>query len=820
MYTQLRIRTAIWSSLALFLLIGAAWAQTPNVTLSASRVAPDTVVTLRARGLEPETPFQLELRRSDGTTSVEELASNPRGNLASSFTPAQEGMWIVRLRGPGVHSIFGLAVTAPVETTPVETADPVEAAPRPDAFRIEDDDVVAMLEGDPVWRLTFTPDSGPTGPLFEGDTTLWVPHGLSLLAVDPATGAVVQRTVVPAPVTTLEADGEDLVVGVTHESGHSADLRVRAGVASEAVRFGTHVEAFGWLRNEGDVADPLARLEIDPTNPWLYFFGGRALERDTAGVEEGTGRRADLDAETGDDVAPLAFTDLYQQAIEHGQTFFDLAGIGAELYAAGEESLASRALDAAFRDFADRGYDPGLLTEPQLQTAYAFPLAQLQEAIANGDRAAASFWAPWAYRMAGGSISESRQALRDYASMLRAGGDRQGASLWSARAGELLQTRIGAVVDRAFLGIAQVGWLAVLAMISAGVLLYLALTAKYWRPQSLHLRQRREAGRKLRPWARAVSIRFFSFTEKLVLLLLLAGTLALGGLVAWDANATVPDVAGSGTLASAPAREFVAGLDGDPTRTAFVSGYVAQVVGDDSAARIAYRDAGDFAPAVNNLAALDGEERLYQRALELAPGLPAPRYNLGRITSPSPFHETYRPGQPLLTVPSTADLKIATAGPWRASVAGAFTAPWAELRTTTPGIPVWLWTVVLALFFVVTIAVVVALAIPRPRVARSAPRTLLYHGFALLVPGTGLADELWGVLLLAPWSILGLDLFLQWTGAASPLGIDYSTASWALIVIYAVNLVAFVVEFLSYRRRMRELKKRDPELARRFGLRA
>lgn len=802
--------------------IGVAWAQTPTVTLSASRVSPDTQVTLRATGLSPESDVQLELRRPDGATDLRELTSTASGALTTTFTPTTEGMWIVRLRGNGVHSIFGLAVTdreaaEPAADTTTNTAtatepslaeptapgatDPIpegqvptaETAPEPpDDFRIDGADVVALLDGEEVWRLTFTADSGPTGPLLSGDAALWVPHGLSLLAVDLATGVVLERSPVPAPVTSLEHDGPELVVTSRFEDGVTTELRMVAGVPDDVVRFGTQTEAFGWLQREAAVADPAARLDVDPTNPWLYLFAGRAQQ----------------------DV------ERYEQAIEQGQTFFDLAGIGAALYAEGEEALANRALDAAFRDWADRGYDPDLLTESALRQAYDFPLLHLQEALAAGDRAAAGFWAPWAYRMAGGSVGASRQALRDYAALLRAAGDREGASLWSARAGELLRTRVGAVMDRAFLGLAGVGWWAVLALIVASLLLYATLTAKVWRPQTLHLRHRAESGRQPKSWARSLGLRFFSFTEKLVLVLLFIATLAMAGLATWNTQGELPTVAGSGTLASAPARAFVDGLDGDPVRVAFVEGYSAQVAGDTQAARAAYQAAGDFAPAINNLAALEGEERLYQRALETAPGLPAARYNLGRITSPSPFHDAYRPGQPLLVAPSTADLKIAVAGSWRTAIAEAFVAPWGDLRTTTPGVPVWLWTIVVALYFLIGLALLVALVIPRPRVARNAPRTLLYHVLAVAIPGTGLADELWGVLLLAPWSILGLDALLQWTGAGSPLGLDLTTTLWALAAIYALNLLAFVVEFLSYRRRMKELKKANPELARRFGLRA
>ena len=41
----------------------------------------------------------------------------------------------------------------------------------------------------------------------------------------------------------------------------------------------------------------------------------------------------------------------------------------------------------------------------------------------------------------------------------------------------------------------------------------------------------------------------------------------------------------------------------------------------------------------------------------------------------------------------------------------------------------------------------------------------------------------------------------------------------ALIVIYVINLVAFLVELASYRRRMTALKQNDPQTARDYGMR-
>src|SRR5690606_34230725 len=91
----------------------------------------------------------------------------------------------------------------------------------------------------------------------------------------------------------------------------------------------------------------------------------------------------------------------------------------------------------------------------------------------------------------------------------------------------------------------------------------------------------------------------------------------------------------------------------------------------------------------------------------------------------------------------------------------------AALVDASPIATRWLWTVAVVAFLAWVAWTVLSLFFPRPQAARTAPRTFLYHVLALLLPGSGLADELWGVLLLVPWSIFGIDLLLPPTGLAA-----------------------------------------------------
>jgi hypothetical protein len=139
-------------------------------------------------------------------------------------------------------------------------------------------------------------------------------------------------------------------------------------------------------------------------------------------------------------------------------------------------------------------------------------------------------------------------------------------------------------------------------------------------------------------------------------------------------------------------------------------------------------------------------------------------------------------------------------------------------------LPDWALQLIGVILLVLAVGSLLWLIVPRPASTRLAPRGFMYELLAVLIPGTGLADEVWGLFLLAPWAaILGV-LALYNSGYASlaptlfapssPLGLARAPAwielgsleLWllgALAMIYAVNLLAWFLEFIGYRRKLR-----------------
>ena len=740
--------------------------------VSPQLVAPGGTLQATGSDLEPGAVVVLTLTDPAGSRRSVQLEADAAGRIRYATRLNELGEWQLSLEAPERSESFVVTVAS------AEDAPPPEAAET--EVKFEERDLVARVAGDRLWLLHFPPGSGPIGDVLALDDRAYAGIGNSVLELDVTAGTVDERWIVSGPVADLSADEPDddaiLAVTVARHDGIRERFTITPEGVEETVRFGTAPEVFDWLKTEAAVPDAAERLERDPTNPWLYLeLPALRLTDDPVGARE-----------------------QLRGAIVEGRTFYDLAGVSHALETAGQRDLAREAFDAAMFDFAARGYEPALLRDQDLAKAYRFPLEPFRQALADNDLSAAEFWAERLV-VATPRVPGAEQALNAYAARLVDMGEEARASFWRREAARL-NTIGGARGLEAFtLVLARNGWGNVLALLLASIALHLTLIAKYWTVQGEDLARSRRGH-----LARLFAIRYYGFAEKLVLVALYALILAFAGLAMWaERGRDMPLQLRSGTLANAEARSYLATADWEGTRADFIRGYAAQVAGERDVAARHYEAAGDYPAALNNLGALLGDESFYQRAVGLQ-DLPEARYNLGRQTRGFVFHERYRPAQPVLAVPHDGDFQQAMAGDWEASVARAFANPWRTFAGAEPwGLPSWAFQVLLVLFLAVAVLTALLLLWFRPRKSRRARRTSAYHLLALLVPGSGEADEAWGLLLIVPWALLSGHLLSRYLGWNYDLGFAPVTAWIVLGVIYVVNTVAFGVEFLAYRRRLK-----------------
>jgi len=651
-----------------------------------------------------------------------------------------------------------------------------------------------------VEEVTPAGDAAETGTMEPLDLTL---QGAYLL-VRNTDGVVQRRFALPAPAIAVEPTEADRVrVTVAYQDGTEGVLDVSFEAADVPVRFGTDPAIFTQVREaasavpEAGVAAAAAR---DPTDPWLALAAWRAAPS--------AEQEARLDA-------------LLTAA--QGVPFFETFAVAGELLEAGLVEEATRLLDAATRDFAARSYDPRLVTHPTLRSAYGLPDVLLTAALDRGDGAAARTLAPYAWRFAAPSMPSGLEALERHADLLTVRGEVEDAATWRERLGALRAGTLADGLDRFILALANLGWWSPVALLAGTFLLWLVLLAKAWRARTLLARQRVERGGSRRPLGRLWVPRYASTTEKLVLLTLLALAGLSVSLAHWNDVRNQPALAlQSGTFASEPAYDATRALPDGP-HAAWLRGLADVQRGDRKAALDAWTSAGAFAPTLVNRAVVQGappDAALLERALDVDPGHAEARYLLGRGDDPSVWHATTLPDAPRYAMPTLVDVTLAQAGDWRVALAETLRAPWRTLPEAVPaGLPTWTWWTMLGAYGLLLILIALNLFVPRPRLTRNAPRTFAYHLGALLVPGSGHADELWGVLILIPWSILGVDALLTWqSGTTGPLGIDATLEHVILAILFTVNLIGFTIELLSYRERMWRLRETNPDLAHAFGL--
>ncbi len=658
--------------------------------------------------------------------------------------------------------------------------------------RLEQGTLTAIEDDQTKWTLDFPSGSGETIGIAEFDDVVFLGHGNNVLKINRDTGNIEQRFIVSGQVTEVGGAREILSIESRVDEGLTETFTIQNDELQETVRFGNEADLFNWLNAEANVDNITARLAQDTTNPWLYVKV--ATETTDAGQQR----------------------NFYREALNTSQTFYDQAKLATHLLNNNQTELANEAMDKALKDFAARGYDPRLLRDEATMQRYGFPIAEFEEAIAQRDTAKGDVYAKWLSYFVSPDNTTVNNLMQRYANVLSQQGNREGADLVRSYTEGAKLTRVDNILGTLANALGRAGWYGVLSLLAAIVGLWLTLLFKYWSPHSLLNKRRQAAKKSVSPFSRLLSIRYYSFTEKVFLVLLFASMLVLAALASWNerGRAVASETAfNGGTFSGSVAQNALVNLPDNPSSN-FIRGYAAQLAGNTEEATRFYQQAGNFGPALNNLAAITRDEATFR----LAGNLPEAKANLGEEVTLSAW-QSIAP-KPLLVTPALSDLRAAAAGGWLDALRSVFVNPWTGLQNARPAnIAPWFWTLLQTLFLLFALVAVLWLFVPRPRLAANAPRNILYHLFSLLIPGSGLADEMWGIVLIVPWAVVGLDVLSDLLGWGLDIGINLNTGYIILAAIYLINLVAFIVEYNSYLRRMKGLRQSNPDLAREYGMR-
>lgn len=663
-------------------------------------------------------------------------------------------------------------------------------------FSIVDSNLLAKQTDNAIWSLDFAANSGETASdIIQQEDIVYLGHGNSLLRIDSKTGKILARWLLSGQIVSLSESNDLISIDVKIDNNTTENFILGNNTLDRIPLFNSNPNLYSWLENEANVANPAARLAQDSTNPWLYLKAGQA--------------NADSTEAKG----------LYNNALATSNSFYDAAGISRQLLDEGQNALSTKAFSMALNDFAARGYDPRLLTDMDLHESYNFPLKALNTAVAQGNSAKATVLAEQLKYFLSPNSPEVRASLVNYADLLKQNGNKDEANNWRKIAKSSNQTTISNVLDKIFASLANVAWYAALATLLSTLALHLVLLFKYWKPQSVILNRKREAGKKPSPVARLLAIRYYSTTEKLVLSLILATTVLLAGLGTWNDKASdLPKAISSGNYANASVQNFVNTANLSTQQGAFIKAYAAQAKNQISDAEKYYKEAGNLPQALNNLAILTNDSSLFTETLKYAKNLPEALLNSGKEVTGFDFQKDFLNNSPVLSVPNKEDFQAALSGSWQDATAKTFTSTYL-LNANPFGLNPIVWKIILGLFAIYTLINLLWILWPRPRMARNAPRSFLYNILSFLIPGSGMADEMWGILLLLPWAIFGLDAISRFFGLGFEInGLSLRLDYFVLGAIYIINLISIVVEFLSYRRRMNKLKEDDLDLAREFNL--
>jgi tetratricopeptide (TPR) repeat protein len=675
----------------------------------------------------------------------------------------------------------------------------------------------AKRSGVILWRIAPAPASVVTVP-----RGVLVADGASVTLRAAETGQVLERSFLSGKVMLLEPSGTDVRASVQLDSGIREGFTLRGTKPVERVTYPPSKALLGTLEPDRNLnlTQLRAMVNLDVNNPLLLANFAAALERDKQ---------------------PAKALEQFRKALAKSEPFFVSIRLAALLERFNQPELADDALRRARVQYAKSGYDPAFRVNQSALAAWGDPLGTARNLFKSGNAKRGGVWLEF-LRNTMPRFAGFDATYVEYATWLQSQGNPGEAEQWLEFNRQLAQGTSFRLGEQAPSRIAGLSLAAALALLFAYLSLHLVLTAKYWGVQSKDLKP---FGGRFNAWRRAPFQRlrfampaYQTFTERFVLLTLLALAIALLVVHGWGVRsreALSEPTLSQGTLGGAG---FWAKYADQPTTSSAeaLRGLAAQLDGDlERAAKFA-KTAPASAMAINNLGVISSVRNdtatataQYREALKLDPNAMAPAYNLGNAPSGyrATFHNDTRAGQPMLAIPEPKELVNTIAGDLSGEFSSIVRDPWQYLSTLRLpaflNLPSWALQLIGVIVLVFAIGNLLWLIVPRPASTRLAPRGIVYEVLAILIPGTGLADEVWGLFLLAPWAAIIGALSLLRTGfsslapalfeSSSPLGIarapawiDGNLELWllgVLVVIYVINLIAWFLEFVGYRRKLR-----------------
>jgi tetratricopeptide (TPR) repeat protein len=733
-----------------------------------------------------------------------------------------------------------LSMSAVVGTQKAELKLAPPAPPVMPVLTVKGDGLEASLNGVAVWTLRLHPKTGvKLEPAVIG-RDIFVPDGASVMQLEADKGTVIQRFVVSGLVSSLETRGTDVRVNVGIPNGasplmESFTLRRTAGQPNFALLerpvyqpnsiLLETFEGFATAASQGDQLKPSfpevsqtvnAKFAAqDPTNPFYKIFEGAAFKALNKTSE-----------------AQAAFSLASNITVP----FFVYIREAAVFVRLKEWDFAEQALRFARAAYGNAGYDPAIPVSSQALEAYGNPLGVARELFKDQNIQRGTVWMAF-LRDTMPRFNQSETVFLELANYLETQSAGAG-DPWRAMQKQIAQgTPYTFGVSR--IVIFSLGTL--LALIGAFVALWLVLAAKYAPQQSKDLKS---VGGAMGAWGRAPLLRlrhslsaYLTLTEKIVLVTLLALMLGALGTWTWSTRALETLRHPAFNLGTLGGVTFWNAFATKPTSSGFdaIRGLASLLDGDKTRATQNLDSAGSNPMALNNLGvlALDRGDNAqanqkFQAALQLQPAMLEAGFNSRANTSSSyrlDFHKVVFGDSPMLAFPEPKDIVDASQGKLETEFVRMVSDPWGYLINLPFGLPSWAMMAVAVLILVILILNLLSLLIPRIRNAKDAPRNVVYHFLALLVPGSGLADEVWGIILLVPWALAGSLLLIYFNrpdlvpsilaeqkilnlSSVSAM-LDLKTYSTWVIAgmagLYLVNFVGWLLETLAWNKKMKRL---------------